>query len=85
MRRQTIFGILCCCIFGLFFLFSQSSNPSPIMRMIFSCQAIYQHLDLQQNVFAVSLALEDLNRHSVEIQNSEKSGTGGDARNSSAR
>jgi hypothetical protein len=48
-------------------------------------QAIYQHLDLQQNVFAVSLALEDLNRNSVEIQKSEKTGTGGDLRNSSAR
>ncbi len=48
-------------------------------------QAIYQHLDLQQNVFAVSLALEDLNRNSVETQNSEKPGTGGDVRNSSAR
>jgi hypothetical protein len=49
-------------------------------------QSIYQHLDLQQNVFAVSLALEDLNQNADEVfkaaptESNEKGG-----RNSSAR
>ena len=56
------------------------------VNVSFFSQAIYQHLDLQQNVFAVSLALEDLNQDSVAEPKAAKSGSGSDdARNSSAR
>ncbi len=49
-------------------------------------QAIYQHLDLQQNVFAVSLALQDLNQEPVQEKNSAQAKSGSDdARDASAR
>ncbi len=49
-------------------------------------QAIYQHLDLQQNVFAVSLALQDLNQEPVQEKNLAQAKSGSDdARDASAR
>ncbi len=49
-------------------------------------QAIYQHLDLQQNVFAVSLALQDLNQEPVQEKTLAQAKSGSDdARDASAR
>jgi hypothetical protein len=51
---------------------------------LFCVQAIYQHLDLQQNVFAVSLALQDLTQDSVDAPSTMQA-DGSEARKSSAR
>ncbi len=66
---------------------ADASAGSSVRERLLRAQAIYEHLDLQQNVFAVNLALQDMSSNPPPPPKAAEAGRGGeqDSRDVTAR
>ena len=66
---------------------ADATSGNSVRERLLRAQAIYEHLDLQQNVFAVNLALQDMSSNPPPPPKAAEAGRGGeqDSRDVTAR